>query len=219
MSIRVLIVDDHQIMREGLRSLLSKHADVKLVGEAEDGREALALVRELRPDVVITDIAMPNLNGIDAARHITEEHPGTRVVLLSMHADRNYVVEALSAGASAYLVKDSAFDELAKALRIVVAGGVYLSHSITGVVVEDYLKRLTGVAAQPVTATILSPREREVLQLIAEGKSAKEIADVLHLSTKTVDAYRRQLMAKLSIYNVAGLVKYAIREGFTSVEG
>lgn len=219
LAIRVLIVDDHQIVRDGLRSLLLRHEDMEVVGETDNGRSALDLVRELRPDAVVIDIAMPELNGIEAARQITERHPGTRVIALSMHSDRRYVSEMLAAGASGYLLKDSAFEELTKAIRTALAGGVYLSPGVAGVVVEDYVGRLSGQSPLDETgARALSPREREVLQLIAEGKSTKEIASRLHLSVKTVETYRRQLMEKLGIYNLAGLVKFAIREGFADLD-
>jgi DNA-binding NarL/FixJ family response regulator len=218
MSIRVLIADDHQIVRDGLSSLLARHDDIEVIGEAENGRRAIELVAELAPDVAILDIGMPEVNGIDTARVITSATPATRVIMLSMHSDRRYVAEALAAGASGYLVKDSAFDELARALRTVVAGGVYLSPTVTGVVVEDYVKHLAGAAQEPAGNGVLSPREIEVLALLAEGKSTKEIASELYLSGKTVETYRRQIMDKLGIYNVPGLVKYAIRQGLASVD-
>lgn len=216
--ITILVADDHQIVREGLRALLAKQPDITFVGEAQDGRHALDLVVELHPDVAIMDVGMPVINGIDATRRIIEVSPATRVMLLSMHAGRHYVSEALAAGATGYVVKETAFDDLVRAIRVVAEGGVFLSQSVTQEVLDDYRRRLSG-EARGQTRQTLSPREREVLQLIAEGRSAKETASILHLSTKTVDGYRRQIMEKLGVYSVAGLVKYAIREGFTSIEG
>jgi DNA-binding NarL/FixJ family response regulator len=219
MAIRVVLVDDHQILREGLKSLLSKQLDMEVVGEASSGREALELARKLRPDVMVMDIAMRDLNGIDATRQITSEIDGTRVVALSTHSDRRYVSEMLAAGATGYLLKDGAFDTLAKAIRSVASGQVYLAPGIADVVVADYVKHLSGEATTtPSSARGLTAREREVLQLIAEGISTKEIASKLHLSVKTVETHRRQIMEKLGIYNVAGLVKYAVREGLASID-
>lgn len=220
MSIRVLIADDHQIVRDGLKSMLAKSLDVEVVGEAENGREAVSLARELGPDVVVMDIGMRELNGIDATRQIVDEVAGTKVIALSMHSDRRYVSEMLAAGASGYLLKDGAFDELASAIRAVADGRTFLSQGVADTVLEDYRRQLSG---SPQTAPAgnsrpLSGREREVLQLIAEGLSTKEIAARLHLSVKTVETHRRQIMEKLGIYNVAGLIKYAVREGLASLE-
>jgi DNA-binding NarL/FixJ family response regulator len=216
--ITTIVADDHQIVIEGLRALLAKQMDISCVGEAQDGRQALDLVRELRPDIAIMDVGMPGLNGIDATRHIIDEFPQTRVMLLSMHAGRDYVSEALAAGATGYVVKDTAFEDLVRAIRIVAEGGVFLSQSVVHGVLDDYRNRMSGEVSAP-GPDALSPREREVLQLVAEGRSAKETAAILHLSAKTVDGYRRQIMDKLGIYSIAGLVKYAIREGLTSAEG
>lgn len=220
MSIRVLLVDDHKIVRDGLRSLLAKETDISVVGEADSGRDALALATQLRPGVVLMDITMKGLNGIDATRQIISEVPGLRVIALSMHSDRRYVSDMLAAGASGYLMKDSAFEELAVAIRTVAGGRTYLSEGISQVVVEDYVQRISGNAHEPVTGPTkpLSPREREVLQLIAEGHATKGIAALLHLSVKTVETHRRQIMDKLRIYNIAGLIKYAVREGLASLE-
>jgi DNA-binding NarL/FixJ family response regulator len=220
-SIRVLLADDHQIVRDGLRSLLAKQMDIEVVGEAENGREALERARELRPDVVVMDIGMRELNGIEATRQVIQEVPDTRVVALSMHSDRRYVADMLAAGASGYLLKDSAFDELALAIRTVADGRTFLSQGVSGTIIDDYLKRLSGPDAQPASAQggrALSPREREVLQLIAEGCSTKEAAARLHLSVKTIETHRRQIMDKLGIFNIAGLIKYAVREGLASLE-
>jgi DNA-binding NarL/FixJ family response regulator len=220
MPIRLLLVDDHQIVREGLRSLLAKEMDIQVIGEAEDGRDALRLCAELKPDVVVMDVSMHGLNGIDATRELTVECDRPRVIALSMHSDRRYVADMLSAGASGYLMKDSAYDELASAVRTVHEGRTYLSSNVAEVVVEDYFARVAGnaPAAGGGGAKALSVREREVLQLVAEGHSTKEVAALLHLSVKTVETHRRQIMEKLRIYNLAGLVKHAIREGIVSLE-
>jgi DNA-binding NarL/FixJ family response regulator len=218
--IRILLVDDHKIVRDGLKSLLAKVADMEVVGEAEDGRSAATLCRDLHPDIVVMDIGMRGLNGIDATRQITAEKGGPRVIALSMHSDRQYVSEMLRAGASGYLIKDSAFEDLISAVRAVSLGRTYLAHDITGVVVNDYVKRLSesGRTATDAAPRGLSPREREVLQLTAEGKSTKEVAAALNLSVKTVETHRRQVMEKLGIYNLAGLIKYAVREGLASLD-
>lgn len=220
MAIRVLIVDDHQIVRDGLRSMLGKQMDIEVVGEAENGREALTRARELNPDVVVMDIGMRELNGIDATRQLLADSPKTKVVALSMHSDRRYVSEMLAAGASGYLLKDSAFDELTQAIRAVAEGRTFLSQGVAGVVLEDYVRRVAGGTDDVPTQSgrALSAREREVLQLIAEGSSTKEIAARLHLSVKTVETHRRQIMDKLGIFNIAGLIKYAVREGLASLD-
>ena len=227
---KVLIADDHRIVREGLRSLLEDQPDLEVVGEADNGRQALEMAAEHEPDVVVMDVAMPQLNGIEATRRLMNDQPDTKVVALSMHSDRRYVAEALKAGAAAYLLKDGAFDELVAAIRAVVANKVYLSPRVAGVVVDDYVRRLPGEkgegeaagAGAPADASgvfhKLTPREREVLQLMAEGYATKEIATRLHISVKTVETHRRQLMEKLQLYSVAEVTKYAIREGLTSLE-
>lgn len=220
MTIRVLLVDDHQIVRDGLQSMLTRQMDIEVVGESDNGRDGIAAARELHPDVVVMDIGMRELNGIDATRQLLAEMPDVRVVALSMHSDRRYVSEMLAAGASGYLLKDSAFDELAEALRSVAAGGRYLSQGVADIVVEDYIDRVMGrgETSVPSAAMSLSAREREVLQLISEGLSTKEVASLLHLSVKTVETHRRQIMDKLGIYNIAGLIKFAVREGLASLE-
>jgi DNA-binding NarL/FixJ family response regulator len=216
MSIRILLVDDHKIVREGLRSLLEKQPDMKVIAEAGDGRTAVQLTKELLPDVVVMDIAMPDLNGIEAAGRITAEAPGVKVVALSMHAERRFVVRILRAGASGYLVKDCAFEELVRAVRAVIAGQTYLSPDIASIVVKDYISRLseTNSAFFP----LLTVREREVLQLLAEGRSTKGIASSLQVSVKTIETHTRHIMEKLNIRSIAELTKYAIREGLTSLE-
>ena len=231
---RVLLADDHRIVREGLRSLLQAQPDLEVVGEAPDGRQAVEMTVQLKPDVVVMDVAMPQLNGIEATRQITGKGPGAKVIALSMHSDRRFVAEALKAGASGYVLKDSAFEELVTAIRSVVADRVYLSPRVAGVVVEDYVRRLpTGgrTAAAPPPARhhddgapghtsvfdVITPREREVLQLMAEGYATKEVAHRLQVSVKTVETHRRQIMEKLDLHSVAELTKYAIREGLTAL--
>src|SRR4051812_9670856 len=225
---KVLLADDHRIVREGLRSLLEAQDDMQVVGEADNGRLALEMAAEHEPDVVVMDVAMPQLNGIEATRRLMNDQPDTKVVALSMHSDRRYVAEALKAGAAGYLLKDGAFDELVSAIRAVVANKVYLSPRVAGVVVDDYVRRLPGddhdgdgVGSRgpvPTAFQKLTAREREVLQLMAEGYATKEIASRLHVSVKTVETHRRQLMEKLQLYSVAEVTKYAIREGLTSLE-
>jgi len=216
MSIRILLADDHGIIRQGLHSLLEKQPDIEVVAEAEDGRKALELVQKLSPDIVIMDITMPNLNGVDAARLITCQSTKVKVIALSIHSNRRFVSDMLKAGASGYILKECLFDELIQAIRIVAAGNIYLSPRITDVVVDDYVERLSTTPKSQLT--ILTNREREVLQLLAEGKSMKQIALELHVSTKAIEANRRQIMEKLDIHSVAELTKYAIREGLTSLE-
>jgi len=216
MSIKVLLVDDHALIREGLRSLLEKQPDVQVVGEAEDGRRAKELVAELSPDIVIMDVTMPRLGGIEATRQITGEFPSVKVIALSIHSKRRFVADMLSAGAAGYILKECLFDELVQAIQAVAAGGRYLSPRITDVVVDDYVKRLSGGVDSPLAS--LTGREREVLQLVAEGKSTKQIAVELHVSTKTIEANRRQIMEKLDMHSVADLTKYAIREGITALD-
>lgn len=216
MSIGILIAEDHAIVREGLRSLIEKDPYMEIVGEAEDGRTAVELVRELLPNVVIMDITMPNLNGVEATRQITSEFPQVKVIALSIHSNKRFVADMLGAGATGYVLKECLFDELVQAIKAVAAGDSYLSSRITGVVVEDYIKHLATVDKTPLST--LTGREREVLQLVSEGMSTKKIALALHVSTKTIEANRRQIMQKLDIHSVAELTKYAIREGLTPLE-
>jgi DNA-binding NarL/FixJ family response regulator len=213
-SIRVLLVDDHQMMREGLRALLSRHGEIEVVGEADDGRQAVELARRLQPQVVVMDIAMGELNGVDATRLIRERDPAIGVVALSTHADSRFVRAMFEAGAAGYVVKSAAGDELLRAIRSVAGGQKYVSPLISSGVIDGYLGR--APAAPP--AATLGARERQVLQLVAEGKSSPEIAAVLHLSPATVEAHRRNLMKKLDLHSVAELTKYAVREGLTSLD-
>ncbi|MCL4492321.1 MAG: response regulator transcription factor [Nitrospirae bacterium] len=215
MSIKVLVADDHKIVRDGLRTLLGKHPDIEVIAEAEDGRTTVQLAGQLWPEVVIMDIAMPGLNGIEATRQVVAGHPDIKVVALSMHSDRRFVSEMLKAGASAYLLKDCAFEELVTAIRTVVANKIYLSPGIAGIVIENYIRN----APKPESSvfSLLSDREREVLQLLAEGRTTKEIASRLNVSNKTIETHRMNIMTKLNIHSVAELTKYAIREGLTSL--
>lgn len=216
MAIRILIADDHQILRQGLRTLLEKEPDMEVVAEAEDGRKTVALVREVIPHVVIMDVNMPDMNGIEASRQILSELPEVKIIALSMHADRRFVINMLKAGAQGYLLKDCAFEELAHAIRLVMANKTYLSPGVAEIVVKDVVHRMPGPA--PSAFSVLTAREREVLQLMAEGKSTSQIAELLSISVKTVETHRQQLMHKLGMRSVAELTKYAIREGLTSLE-
>ncbi len=215
MGCRILLADDHKIVRDGLRSLLEKQPGMDVVAEADNGRTTVRLARELLPDLVIVDIGMPGLNGIEATRQIVAENPRIRVVALSMHSDRRFVAQMFKAGASAYLLKDCAFEELAQAVQVVLAGRTYLSPQVAGTVVEDYIRHLAATDGSGFS--VLTAREREVLQLLAEGNSTKQIANSLHVSMKTVETHRQQIMNKLNVQSVADLVKYAIREGLTSL--
>lgn len=216
MSVRIVIVDDHQIVRDGLRSVMEKEEDFQVVAEADNGRDGVRACRDLGPDVVIMDITMPDLNGIEAARKIGAECPDTRVIALSMHSDKRYVTRMLEAGAAGYLLKESAIDEVVRAVRAVAAGQSYLSPPVADIVIADF--RVKPGRETAADGSVLTDREREVLQLLAEGRTSKEIAGALDVSPKTVEAHRRQIMDKLGIHNVAGLTKYAIREGLTSVD-
>ncbi|KPJ74226.1 MAG: LuxR family transcriptional regulator [Deltaproteobacteria bacterium SG8_13] len=216
MTYRIVLADDHKIIRDGLKALLEKEREMEIVAEAENGRQALQLVRKHNPDIVIMDISMPDLNGIDATRQITSEQPSVKVIALSMHSQRQFVDGMLRAGVSAYLLKDTAFEELVKAVRIVLSGKKYLSPDVTDIVFQDYRQPPVFDAAEQTAE--LTQREREVLQLIAEGRATKEIASRLHISVKTVETHRKHIMEKLDLHTVAELTKYAIREGITSLE-
>lgn len=215
MGVRIILAEDHRITREGLVNLLEERSDMQVVGEAENGREAVRLATELSPDLVIMDVTMPDLNGIDATRIITSGSNNTKVIALSMYSDKQFVQGMIQAGASGYLLKDCAFEELVSAIQAVIQGDTYLSPGIAGIVVQDYLNKLTTDRSS--ADTVLTNREREVLQLIAEGNSTKEIAARLTVSVKTVETHRRQIMEKLGIFSIAELTKYAIREGLTSL--
>lgn len=213
MSVKILIADDHKIMRDGLRNMLDKEPGMEVVAEAKNGREAVRLAEQLRPDILIMDISMEDLNGIDATRALAGKGLKTRIVALSMHADKRFVAGMFEAGAMAYLLKDCSYDELLQALRQVMAGRTYLCSMISGVVVRDYIQRM-----RKNETSLLSPREKEILQLMAEGSTTKRIASQLQVSVKTVETHRQHIMDKLNIYSIAELTKYAIKEGITSLD-
>ena len=219
MSVKVILADDHQMFREGLRSLMERQTDIEIIAEAADGRSIVKLLQEVSPDVIIMDVSMPGLNGIEATRQIKATYTDVKVIALSMHSSRRYVIEMLKAGASGYLLKDCAVSELCEAIRIVAAGQVYLNPRIGTLVINDYLQRLSETpVAEPADSSVLSAREREVLQLLTEGKRTKEIASILHVSVKTVERHRQNITGKLNINSIAELTKYAIQEGITSVD-
>lgn len=215
MTCKILLADDHKIVRDGLKALIEKEMGMDVIAEADNGRKAVRLSRKLKPDIVVMDITMPDLNGIDATRQVVAELPGVKVVALSMHSQKQFVEGMLRAGVSGYLLKDSAFEELIDAVRTVMTGRLYLSPDIAGIVVDEFLKY--SHAAQERRAEVLTLREREVLQLIAEGHAVKAIAQALHISIKTVETHRSHIMKKLDLHTVAELTKYAIREGLTPI--
>ena len=211
MPIRILLADDHAILRRGLKALLDREADMEVVGEAADGRETLKQVEELRPDVVVLDITMPNLNGIEAARQIQAKGWGTAIIILSMHSDEGYVLRALRSGARGYLLKDTVEAELIRAIQAVAGGKAYFSPEVSKLLVEDYVQGMQERGIDD-SYELLTPREREVLQLLAEGKSSKDIARLLELSVYTVDTHKSNLMQKLSLHSMAELILYAVRK-------
>jgi len=215
MATRLLLCDDHRIFREGLKTLLEKKPGYEVIAEAADGPAAVASAQSLAPDIVIMDISLPNLNGIEATRKILAARPDAKVIVLSMHSDRRFVKEALKAGALGYLLKDSAFDELCTAVSAIMDGKTYLSPSIAHIVVEECVGR--GSRAEGEAFSVLTEREREVLQLLAEGRSTKQIALQLQVSVKTVETHRLQTMRKLDIHSIAGLTRYAIQEGLSAL--
>jgi DNA-binding NarL/FixJ family response regulator len=217
---RILLADDHTLVRAGLRALLESIDEVTAISEAGDGRRALELVAAERPDVALLDISMPGLNGLEVAARVTSDSPRTRLVILSMHSSPSHVAQALRAGAVGYLLKDSAAEELGLALRAVMSGETYLSPAISRQVVDGFLGRLARPEQDeqaPIDAQ-LTPRQREILQLVAESRSSKEVAAMLKLSVKTVEAHRSQIMERLGIHDLAGLVRYAIRVGLVSAD-
>jgi len=209
-TVRVLLADDHTLIRAGIRALLDKLPEVQVVAEATDGRDALNLVKTHRPNVVLMDIAMPGLNGLEATRRMVKEFPRTNVLILSMHASEEYVWQALRGGAAGYLLKGAELAELALAIKAVARGETYLSPPISKQVIKDYVRRVGG---EETLFERLTPRQREILQLIAEGTTTKNIGKALQISVKTVETHRAQLMERLDIYDVAGLVRYAIKIG------
>lgn len=212
-SIRVLLADNHTLVRAGLRALLQSLESIEVVAEAEDGREALRLVETHQPDVVLMDVAMPGMNGLEATARVLKDFPAVHVIILSMHANEEYVLQALRAGAVGYVLKDSGVSELELALKAVSRGETYLSPAVSKHVVADYVRRVGGESN---SLGHLTPRQREILQLLAQGRSMKEIAQLLYISIKTVETHRAQLMERLDIHEVAGLVRYAIRMGLVT---
>jgi two-component system, NarL family, response regulator NreC len=210
--LRVLLADDHQLMRSGVRLMLEREPDLTVVGEASDGREAVSLVKTLKPEVVVMDIGMPNLNGIEAARQMTHENPELAIVIVSMHSDESYVLRALKAGARGYLLKDSAEADLIKAVHAVGTGKSFFSPAVSKMLLDDYVRKLKRTGTED-PYDLLTPREREILQLIAEGKSNKDIANLFDLSVYTVESHRSNLMEKLHLRGLPELILYAVRRG------
>ena len=215
MQMTILLADDHEIIRNGLRSLIEKERGLEVIGEAGNGRMAIHLARQLKPDVVIMDIGMPDLNGVEATRQITTEVPGVKVLALSMHTDRRFVTGMLKAGASGYMLKDGAFEEMIHAIHVLASNRIYISPGIASVLLDN-LRHPSQDKVPSLPA--LTVKEREVLQLVAEGKSTKEIASQLNVSVKTIETHRQHIMEKLDIHSIAELTKYAVREGLTSLE-
>ena len=210
--LRVLLADDHQLMRSGVRLMLEREPDLTVVGEASDGREAVSLVKTLKPEVVVMDIGMPNLNGIEAARQMTHENPELAIVIVSMHSDESYVLRALKAGARGYLLKDSAEADLINAVHAVGTGKSFFSPAVSKMLLDDYVRKLKRTGTED-PYDLLTPREREILQLIAEGKSNKDIANLFNLSVYTVESHRSNLMEKLHLRGLPELILYAVRRG------
>ena len=213
--IRILLVDDHTLVRAGIHSLLNNIAGIEVIAEASDGRQALSLVRTHRPDVVLMDIAMPGLNGLEATARIAKKFPQVRVIILSMHVSEEYILQALRAGTAGYMVKGADTTELEIAIKAVTRGETYLSPGVSKHVIADYIRRISGEAT---SVELLTSRQREILQLIAEGNSTKMIARTLRISVKTVETHRMQLMERLEIHDIAGLVRYAVRVGLVKLD-
>jgi DNA-binding NarL/FixJ family response regulator len=216
LGIKVILADDHKIFCEGLRFMLAGQPGIEVIATAPDGHTAVQLARDLAPDVVIVDIGMPKLNGIEATRKIIAENPSVRIIALSMHSDKRFVIEMFKAGASGYLLKDCDSEELISAIKAVMEDKSYISPAVAKTVIKDYIKSIREDNTS--VFNVLTAREREVLQILAEGKSTRQIAAALYVSEKTVETHRRQIMNKLEIHSVAGLIKYAIREGLTTAE-
>lgn len=216
-KVRLLIADDHEMMREGLKSLLEKESSIEVIGEAENGEQTVEMARKSGVHIVIMDVSMPDLNGIEATRKIVADNPNTKVVALSGYANKEFVREMLSAGASAYVLKKRAYEELTRAVAEVMKGKKYLSPDIARGVVDDYVELSSSLSENP-AFVVLTAREREVLQQLAEGNTTKEMADSMSVSVKTIETHRRNIMEKLNLHSVAELTKYAIREGITSLD-
>lgn len=214
-KIRILLADDHKLIRGGLRLLVEQQSDLAVVGEANDGREAVSLAKSLKPDVVVMDIGMPSLNGVEAALQITQAIPDISVVMLSMHSDESYVLRALKSGAKGYLLKDSAESDLIKAVRAVADGKSFFSPAVSKVLLDDYVRKLKRSGAED-SYDLLTPREREILQLVAEGNSNKDVANLLNLSVYTVETHRSNIMEKLKLRGIPELILFAVRRGIIS---
>jgi two-component system, NarL family, response regulator NreC len=214
-NIKVLLADDHKMIRAGLRLVLEQQPEISVAGEADDGRQAISLAQELKPDVVVMDIGMPNLNGIEASLHIKQALPDTAIVMLSMHSDEGYILRALRAGAAGYILKDSAEADLVSAVRAVAEGKSFFSPKVSRILLEDYMRKLRKTGAED-SYDLLSAREREILQLVAEGQSSKEIANLLNLSVYTVETHRGNIMQKLNLRGIPELILYAVRKGIVS---
>jgi DNA-binding NarL/FixJ family response regulator len=218
MTVRIVLADDHRIIRDGLASLLQRETDLEVVGQADDGAELVRLVRKLQPDVAVTDLSMSGLNGLEAIRRIRAEEPQVRLLCLSVHAESRLVLGVLNAGGSGYVLKDCSFDELGRAIREVASGRVYLSQQLLGIVVQECRARHDGVPAVEDNTAVLTPREREMVQLFSEGHSTNDIASRLYVSAKTVATHRQNILQKLRIRSMAELTRYALREGLSSLD-
>jgi len=216
--VRILLADDHQMMRAGIRALVQGFSGYEVVGETGDGREVLRLAKSLAPDLILMDLSMPGLNGLNATARVVKDHPALRVIVLSMHTSESYVLDALRAGASGYVVKGAAPEELEQALKAVAADDRYLSPAISRYLLDDYLRLVRGGGEPQKEAALLTPRQREILQLIAEGRPTREIAERLSISIKTVETHRAQIMQRLNVHDVASLTRYAIRLGLITPE-
>ena len=219
MNINIILADDHHVIREGLRLLLDREKDLLVIAEADTGRSALSAVKKFNPDLVVMDVSMPELNGVEATRKILSEVPATKVLALSMYSDRRFVEGMFQAGVSGYILKNCIARELVSAIRLVAKGQVYISPEIAGSIVDGYLSRVVPQTDtnRRIDRKILTDREREILQLICEGQNSKEVAETLHVSSKTVDAHRRNIMEKVGVHSIAELTKFAIREGITTL--
>lgn len=210
MSIRVFIADDHKMFREGLKAQLDDVKGMTVIGEADNGHDAVKMVEQLKPDIAVLDIAMPLLNGIETTRQLSKVLPELKIVILSMHADRIYIIEAIKAGADGYLLKEESFEQLVEGINTVLSGKTYLSRSLEQIMMDGFVKQIRDGETVSISNP-LTDREREVLQLIAEGNTSRQIADILGISVSTIDTHRKKIMDKLSIHNTAGLVKYALQ--------